>query len=140
MKACPASAMPHRVLFHAFLFGADIHMRALRGTLDQPTADFRAVHRAAVLSLNAAMADPQTMCADETILSLLILGHAASRPLPEDCIQSPAQGSLRVLQGLDIFSTLEPLPDRVRGLLRLLQMKGGVNHIRLPGLREMLSL
>lgn len=132
--------MSRRALFHAFLFGADIHMRALPREFAQPTVTFQAVHRAAAQSLNAAIADPKTMCSDETILSLLILGHAEAKPTPDGWAKSPAQASLRVLQELDIFGALAPIPDRVQGLLKLIQMKGGIIHIKLPGLREMLSL
>jgi hypothetical protein len=54
--------------------------------------------------------------------------------------RSPFYPPLRNMQWLDIYGTLSPDPIHTQGLAQLINMRGGLENIALPGLAATLSL
>jgi hypothetical protein len=76
---------------------------------------------------------------DEIILSVLCLATNDSPDL-RDIKHSPFQPTLRSLQWLDIYARLSPNPIHQAGLLRLVELRGGLYKLKLPGLAAVISL
>lgn len=84
--------------------------------------------------------DNTMSCADENILSVYALAyHGANRP--QTSAEVPNQGPLKSLQLLDIYGgRLETVEVHLRGLAKMLTLRGGVGKIGLPGLSQAISL
>jgi hypothetical protein len=76
---------------------------------------------------------------DEIILSVLTLANNDSGD-SRGIKKSPFQPTLRSLQWLDIYGRLSPNAIHQVGLLRLVELRGGLDKIELPGLSAVISL
>lgn len=84
--------------------------------------------------------DNTTSCADENILSVYALAyHGVTRP--QTSTEVPNQGPLKTLQLLHVYGgRLETVDVHLRGLAKMLALRGGVGKIGLPGLAQAISL
>lgn len=145
------SWLPHAwsnpALFTAFLYGAAGHLQTRKRLesaqfvpqtreekLEQIICEGETVKR-----LSLMIKDQSLACSDEVILAVLCMafnradysGWNVSDPWPK--------APLRNLQWLDVYGGLSLNDKHVQGLMALIQAKGGLSQVTLPGLAEILS-
>ncbi|PWY92641.1 hypothetical protein BO70DRAFT_15725 [Aspergillus heteromorphus CBS 117.55] len=130
-------------LFPALLSSSLTHYKVnhlLTGDLPAPfgmgdeSLTLGASYKETVKAINAAMQDPVRVTSDATILAVLMTIEKPFMPGSKDWSQeSPFQAPLRRLQWLNVHGAREPNLDHQTGLCRLIQLRGGLHNIRLPG-------
>jgi len=140
--------MSDPTLFTAFLYGSLSHRKirdkdrgTLRGPLgDQEDREALICETATIRLLNEVTSDPSRAVTDAVILSVLCMaanshqGVALTPPA-----QSPFYPPLRSLQWLDVYGALSANPVHVQGLARLIELRGGLGNVTLPGLAAIIS-
>jgi hypothetical protein len=140
-------AMANPALFTAFLYGAAGHMQTRKrlesAQLVPQTREEKLeqiiCETETIKQLNKMMQDPSQVCSDEVILAVLCMafnridysGWTVADPSPK--------APLRNLQWLDVYGGLSLNDHHVKGLLALIETKGGLSKMKLPGLAETLS-
>ncbi|KAK2868066.1 hypothetical protein FQN49_003187, partial [Arthroderma sp. PD_2] len=140
-------AMANPALFTAFLYGAAGHMQTRRRLdsvqvvpqtreekLEQIVCESETVKQ-----LNKMMKDPSQAFSDEVVLAVLCMafnridysGWTVSDPSPK--------APLRNLQWLDVYGGLSLNDQHVKGLMAIIETRGGLKSLKLPGLAETLS-
>lgn len=136
-----SQALTSRALFHACIFSATLHRRACGGLPIKPAApELLVSYIEAIHHLNKDLRDPKTACSDANIFAVMCLSTfgldgAAKRPA-----RSPVQGPLKGLQCLDWYGKFETVQPHVQGLARLIDLRGGLENIKLEGVAESISL
>ncbi|EXJ64632.1 hypothetical protein A1O7_00969 [Cladophialophora yegresii CBS 114405] len=94
-----------------------------------------------VREVNRRFNDPVEQCSDETIFAVQALAfHGDATTDEADTPRSPSQGPMNSMQGLDIYAgRLNSVGMHVKGLARMLALRGGIADIEFPGLAAMLS-
>jgi hypothetical protein len=91
--------------------------------------------------INLAIRDPSEAFTDALVLCVLCMANNKNEPpLGPDDMESPFQSPLRSLQWLDVYGRLKPHPVHQNGLVQLVQLKGGLKKIKLPGLAGVIAL
>ncbi|KAK2748305.1 hypothetical protein FQN57_000963 [Myotisia sp. PD_48] len=140
-------AMGNPALFTAFLYGAAGHMQTRKrlesAQMVQQTREEKleqiVCETETIKQLNKMMKDPSQVCSDEVILAVLCMafnridysGWTLADPSPK--------APLRNLQWLDVYGGLSLNDHHVKGLMALIQTKGGLDKMKMPGLAETLS-
>ncbi|EEP79918.1 predicted protein [Uncinocarpus reesii 1704] len=140
-------AMKNPPLFTAFLYGAAGHMQTrkrLEGAHFSPQTKEEKLEQIVcetetIKQLNQMMQKPSQACSDEVILAVLCMafnridysGWTVSDPWPK--------APLRNLQWLDVYGGLSLNDHHIKGLLALIEMRGGLSQMKMPGLAETLS-
>ncbi|KAL2811836.1 hypothetical protein BJX63DRAFT_265180 [Aspergillus granulosus] len=88
--------------------------------------------------VNRAMQDSAKATSDPMILCVLCLATNDS-PHNRSVGKSPFEPPLRSLQWLNIYGTSSPNPVHQAGLARIIELCGGLNAIKLPGLAAVIS-
>ncbi|PWY88894.1 hypothetical protein BO94DRAFT_623952 [Aspergillus sclerotioniger CBS 115572] len=93
-----------------------------------------------VRALNGAMRQPLQDVRDATILAVLMLVESPTIQSERDWTKSPVfQAPLRGMQWLNVHGAREPHQAHQSGLCRLVQLKGGLPRIQLPGVAAAIS-
>jgi len=125
-------------LFHALIFGELLYTRVKRGVARATPLEVEIGARA-VQHISREIGDPTRAVTDETVCAVVILGYsgrvAAPRPRPE----YPRQSSLRKLQSLDVYCKMEIVMHHVQGLVQMVEVMGGVQKLKTPGMAQLLS-
>ncbi|KAL2861794.1 hypothetical protein BJX68DRAFT_251642 [Aspergillus pseudodeflectus] len=143
VQAWFSNSRSHPALHSSMLFGSLSHRRTrvsksqrqLSAT-DSKTMVLSQID--SISKINTALQDPSLAVTDEIILSVLCLATNDSPDL-RDIKHSPFQPTLRSLQWLDIYARLSPNPIHQAGLLRLVELRGGLYKLKLPGLAAVIS-
>lgn len=94
-----------------------------------------------ITRINLAIQDPSEALTDAIILCVLCMANNKNEPpIGPDNLESPFQSPLRSLQWLDVYGRLKPHPVHQIGLVQLVQLKGGLDKIKLPGLAGVIAL
>lgn len=144
IDAWTSLSMVDPALHSSLLFGAYSHKRTQWVT--KRLGHFDSLdHRQLIIAeaesitrINSALQDPSKAISDATILSVLRLASNTSPPEPRPKV-SPFQSPLRSLQWLDIYGSLSANTLHKNGLTRMIQLRGGLYKIRLPGLAAVIS-
>ncbi|EGE06088.1 hypothetical protein TEQG_05202 [Trichophyton equinum CBS 127.97] len=140
-------AMANPALFTAFLYGAAGHMQTRRRLdsvqVSPQTRDEKmeqiVCETETIKQLNKMMKDPTQAFSDEVVLAVLCMafnridysGWKPSDPSPK--------APLRNLQWLDVYGGLSLNDHHVKGLMAIIETRGGLKSIKMPGLAETLS-
>jgi hypothetical protein len=92
-----------------------------------------------VRSMSVVMKDPVEACKDINILAIAALaknGQVKDMPLP---LKTPKQGPLRSLQFLSSFELTDIDAVHFDGLTKVIELKGGLETIEMPGLTALIS-
>jgi hypothetical protein len=90
--------------------------------------------------VNAAIQKPSRALSDAVILSVSCLVNVRGDELMwDENLRSPFQSPLRSLQCLDMYRSLFPNPVHLSGLAQLIELRGGLEQIKLPGMAPILS-
>lgn len=94
-----------------------------------------------VRSLSLAIKDPVEACKDINIFTVVALAKGGeSQRVKEVPLKMPTQGPLKSLQLLNLMSLSETDPVHLDGLSKLIELKGGLEKIEIPGLAVLISL
>ncbi|KAK2778762.1 hypothetical protein FQN52_002677 [Onygenales sp. PD_12] len=141
-------AMENPALFTAFMYGAAGHMQTrkrLESTHVTPQTREEKLEQIiceteTIKQLNKMMLDPRQGCTDEVILAVLCMAFNKidySKWTADN--HSAPKAPLRNLQWLDVYGGLSLNDQHVKGLMALIQTRGGLGNITMPGLAETLS-
>lgn len=139
--------MSNPALFTAFLYGAAGHMQTRKrlesAQVAPQTREERleqiACEAETIKQLNKMMKDPSQVCSDEVILAVLCMAFNRI-DYTTWSVQDPyPKAPLRNLQWLDVYGGLSLNDHHIKGLMALIQTKGGIDKLKLPGLAETLS-
>ncbi|PYI04729.1 hypothetical protein BO78DRAFT_431060 [Aspergillus sclerotiicarbonarius CBS 121057] len=93
-----------------------------------------------VSALNGVMRQPLRGVGDATILAVLMLVEWPTTQSEREWTKSPVfQAPLQGMQWLNVHGAREPHQAHQRGLCRLVQLKGGLPRIQLPGVAAAIS-
>ncbi|PTU23335.1 hypothetical protein P175DRAFT_0530445 [Aspergillus ochraceoroseus IBT 24754] len=136
----------HSALHSAFLFGSYIHrnMQSLlkrKGYFNAADVYYTRICEAdAIAKINRAIQDPVQAISDEVILSVLCLAtnqlEGVKELQPKDTSFQPP---LQSLQWLDIYGCMLTNPIHQAGLVQLVNLRGGLDKLELPGLAAVIS-
>lgn len=131
---------------HPFLFYAQAVTAA--GIVVAESQDAKIRHAAAVARVQQQVLSIQgiseeitkltDVASDALILAILHLGYAAGE-VTANTIQIHPTSPLATAQSLHIYGTVELMPQHVKALQVLVEQKGGIETITLPGLRYFLE-
>jgi len=85
------------------------------------------------------MKNPNEAAKDINIFAIGALaknGELETRPVP---LKTPIQGPLRSLQFLNRLGLMDEAPVHYHALTKLIELKGGLENIKLPGLAALIS-
>lgn len=92
----------------------------------------------AVEAVNRNIQHLDTACSDENIIAVSSLAHHKISSVKETAPareRRPSQGPLNALRLLDMYGgPIRPAVTHTRGLLKMIELRGGVNAITCPGL------
>lgn len=119
----------------------DIHANASRsrGQLNRLAL---AQRNAVVKLVNAHLQNPQVACTNDTIFAVVTLAFNSTtcRTLVSGAHSRPNQGPLKELRCLDLYGgPIEQVSVHQQGLKTLIELRGGLSNIDIPGLPEMMS-
>jgi hypothetical protein len=129
---------------HAMLFGGAVHMDILRSpriSLNNPVQLFHKVQTLRLLKeelKNPGMSDP-----DELILAALTLGANEVETMMDNIkpkTQSPFNSPLSSTQWLDVYGNMSHIKAHTLAMRSLVDLRGGLEKIKLEGLAEVLEL
>ena len=136
-------------LFTTFLYGSLSHQRVQWINRWIPEAAFsprdqQLLHFCEMESIKLIQQDisqPDRAVQDAVILSVMCMAHNnADINDARRHRRTPFTPPMQRLQWLDIYGSLPPNLIHTRGLAQLVQIRGGLKNIRLPGLAPILSL
>lgn len=142
------AAKQDQILFIATLFHALSHKR-IRWVLSGRTSDifgpqdqhwWKLCYMESIKLLNGAIQDLEYSMTDAVIMSVLIMAYSTGRAVEENRYKGlPFQAPLQNLQWLHILGAQEADPAHVSGLRGLISLKGGLDKIKVPGVRGITS-
>jgi hypothetical protein len=133
-----SSITSNMALFYAMIFAEMIHTRVRSGNPTRSPWEFEVGARA-VASISQEMRNPARARLDSSIWVVVILGFAGRvaplRPGPK----YPRQSFLKELQDLHIYCKMEIVLEHVLGLIKLVDLIGGLQNVRTPGMGQIIS-
>ncbi|KAL3486010.1 hypothetical protein BJX62DRAFT_229093 [Aspergillus germanicus] len=140
------SSTCHPTLHSALLFGSYSHRRTRwvmkrQGHFSHEDMRQMTICEANVITqMNAIVRDPLQAISDSVILVVLCLAtNKYNGPSHDENCSTPFYAPLRSLQWLDIYGRLSPHPVHQAGLVKLIELRGGLEKIELPGLAAVIS-
>ncbi|CRG91231.1 hypothetical protein PISL3812_08279 [Talaromyces islandicus] len=130
-------------VLHMFITGALINSQGIRGAIPSSriARDMFQSRAKIVRGLNIAIQDPKEACKDINIFAVTALTKKeASQRMQELPSRTPNQGPLKRLQLLHLLALSEIDPIHYEGLSQLIELKGGLDKIEIPGLAALISL
>ncbi|RAK95934.1 Cys6 transcription factor domain-containing protein [Aspergillus ibericus CBS 121593] len=135
-------------LFPALLSSTLTHRRARcllgeewpDGFDDQDRSLLAACYAHTVSALNGVLRQPLHGVSDATLLAVLMLVEGPTIPVARDWTTPPVfRAPLQGMQWLKVHGARKPHEAHQRGLCRLVQLKGGLSRIQLPGVAAAIS-
>lgn len=115
-----------------------IYYDTLRKEPDECLEHKIATQSLAVSLINEQMLDPTRASSDQNLLAVLGLAVHGQDTLPAHR-KTPKQGPLRDLQGLELYSSMKTVPLHFNGLALLVELRGGLEKVKLPGIAAIIS-
>ena len=128
------------LLFHALLFSSSIHLDIVRRSKFISNSPTNLSFKLLIFRLlSEIMREGNDPVRDEVILAILELSsHEIMPPIEEK--RNPFQSPLTNLQFLNVYRTIQFVPQHKKAVLDLVSLKGGIEEIQLAGLAECLAL
>ncbi|RAH49419.1 uncharacterized protein BO95DRAFT_284167 [Aspergillus brunneoviolaceus CBS 621.78] len=129
-------------LFTAFVFGSLSHKRVqwLKGTIPHhaflPSEQqmLQLCEAETIRNVTREVSDPTRAMCDAVILSVICMAHNVANNEHIKGQKLPFTAPMQRLQWLDIYSSLPPNLVHIRGLIQMVNMRGGLENLTLPGL------
>ncbi|OKL55807.1 hypothetical protein UA08_08836 [Talaromyces atroroseus] len=143
-----SSALRSPALLSAFLYGTLSHEFVLErmqsGTPSrerrQKLLQIMVAENESIRRINQALQDPASQKTDELLMAVFFMGYSRYDEAIFSPGRDPHKSPLNDIQWANIYSYLDYDEVHVMGLIRLLEIRGGIDAIRLNGLAEMMSL
>ena len=136
-------------LFTAFMYGSLCHQRVQCLNSWVPRSTFgpkqerilQLCEMEAIKLINQAVRDPSRASSDSVLLSVICMAHHQAPGERQSRHRRTAfNPPLQRLQWVDVYGCLPPNMIHIRGLLRLIKLRGGLDGIKLAGVRPTISL
>ncbi|PTU22136.1 hypothetical protein P175DRAFT_0523291 [Aspergillus ochraceoroseus IBT 24754] len=134
-------------LFTAFLYGSLSHRRvqSMKGWI--PREGFRAKDQRllelcemeTIKMVSREMNNPTRAVCDAMIFSVVCMAHNKSDDNIQWLQSTPFTAPMQRLQWLDIYGCLPPNMVHITGLVQMVNLRGGLEKIELPGLASIIS-
>ncbi|KAJ5559272.1 hypothetical protein N7535_009500, partial [Penicillium sp. DV-2018c] len=141
-------SMSDPALFTAFMYGALCHLRVqCRNNWVTGTKFGRKEARALELCemesiklISQAIQDPSRAISDAVLLSVICMAHhQADKNVSQQHQRTPFDPPFRRLQWIDVYGCLPPNMIHIKGLLQLVELRGGLTNISTEGLSATIS-
>ncbi|KAL2824804.1 hypothetical protein BDW59DRAFT_83005 [Aspergillus cavernicola] len=134
-------------LFTAFLYGSLSHMRvqALNGWIPQHLFRTRQqrmlehVEMETIQLVSREMDNPSRAVCDAMIFSVVCMAHNKADDNLSGYQSSPFTAPMQRLQWLDVYGSLRTNLVHIGGLVQMINLRGGIDKIQLPGLSSVIS-
>jgi hypothetical protein len=126
------------LLFYALMLSSSIHLdivRLSKFTGNSPT--ILSYKQTIFRILSEIIREGNDTSRDEVILAIFTLSSHEIMPLIEEK-RTPFNSPLKKLQFLNIYGSIQFVPEHMKACLELIELKGGIEKIQLPGLAECL--
>lgn len=130
---------------YAYMFGQLIRNKHNHRLPLKSQHQLLCAHAETVTYVNQALSDHKIACSDSTILAVFALAYHSitieeKPPKGSTAIfRAPEQGPLKSLRLLNLYGgPIETVSMHREGLLKLIQLRGGIEKITLPGLAGLL--
>ena len=128
----------HEPLFYSTVHAEMIVARAVRG-IPNPSPIELEIGAKAIQLVSREMRDPKTALLDANIWAVLNLGYAGGQE-PLRSGQYPRQSFLRELQSVHLYCKLVVRVAHIIGLIKIVNLMGGLEKIKTPGTAAAISL
>jgi hypothetical protein len=125
------------------LYSTEKYHRILFRRPLNPNANLLTLYSEGIRLLNKQMQNPATACSDSAILvvgGLGIFGEKDPKPNPISPSSLPAQGPLKELQGLSVYSQMIYNPVHLKGMDSMIKLRGGLSELRTNSVGVIISL
>ncbi|KAL3479056.1 hypothetical protein BJX99DRAFT_222937 [Aspergillus californicus] len=131
----------------AFLFGSLSHMRVqvLNGWIPRHLFQARQqrlleqVELETIKLVSREMNDPSRAVCDAMIFCVVCMAHNKADENVAALNSSPFTAPMQRLQWLDVYGSLRPNLVHIGGLVQMVNLRGGIDKIQLPGLSSIIS-
>lgn len=90
--------------------------------------------------INRELSTPSRALGDAVIWAVLCLAHNLSDDAVVPLQNTPFTAPMSRLQWLEVYGSLRPSLVHVEGLIQMVNLRGGLDQIELPGLAAVISL
>lgn len=126
------------ILFHALLLSSSIHLDIVRWFKFSGNSPTILSHKLTLLrSLYEIIREGNDSSRDEVILAILTLSSHEVMPIIEEK-RNPFNSPIKNLQFLNIYGSIQFVPEHMQAVFDLITLKGGIEKIQLAGLAECL--
>lgn len=125
-------------LFYSIIFAELTYTRVQRG-ITRATALELEIGKRAVRHASHEISDPNRATLDSNLWSVVILGYSGKEAPLRTGSEYPRQSSLRQLQSLHIYCKMEIVFEHVFGLIKMVEVLGGLQKITTPGMAQLIS-
>jgi len=126
-------------LLHSILFAQMLHDRVNQGVHTASPFEVE-VGANAVEHLNNELSDPKNAVKDSSIWAVVCLAYSGREAVIRSGVQYPHQSFLKELQSIHIYCRMEVVVEHVLGLIKMVDLAGGLHNIKTPGIAQMISL
>lgn len=133
-----SSLTSNLALLYAMIFAEMIHTRVRNGNPSRSPWELEAGARAIRL-ISLEMRNPARARLDSSIWVVVILGFAGKVAPLRTGPKYPRQSFLKELQDLHIYCKMEIVLEHVLGLVRLVELIGGLQNVKTPGMAQIIS-
>ncbi|KAL4994722.1 hypothetical protein BDV10DRAFT_145581 [Aspergillus recurvatus] len=147
MKSWFPMSLSDPTLYTAFLFGSLSHMRvqALNGWIPRRMFHARrhrmleSVEMETIRLVSREINNPSRAFCDAVIWSVVCMAHNKAEGDLTDHPPSPFTAPMQRLQWLGVYGSLRPNLVHIGGLIQMVNLRGGIDEIQLPGLAAVIS-
>ena len=121
------------------LFAQILHDRVQQGIYGTTPIEIEIGARA-VKHLNREISEPQRAGTESNIWAVVALGYSGRVASLRPGLQYPRQSFLRELQSIHIYCRMEIVAEHVLGLIKMVNLIGGLHKVKTPGMAQVISL
>ena len=126
-------------VLHSMLFAGYLHDVVQQGATRAPSIAFE-VGTKAIMHLNREISDAQYAINDAYIWSVFILAYSGRIARLRSARSYPRQSFLKELQAIQIYCRMEIVVMHVVGLIKMIELIGGLHKIKIQGMAQVISL
>ena len=128
-------------LLHALFFSVCVrHKAAGQEITNRSENEMLACQFQSVKYVQSRLGNPETECHDSTVFVVALLAYSGEVTWKDSLELGPTQGPLKSLQFLDLYGSMIGREGCHHDAFhRMLKIRGGLSHIKLPGFAQGLS-
>jgi len=126
-------------LLHAMLFAELLHDRVQQGVTQSSPIELE-VGTKAVGHLNREISASKSTIRDVHIWAVVALAYSGRVARLRSDLSYPRQSFLKELQSIHIYCRMEVVVEHVLGLIKMVQLRGGLHNVKTLGVSQVISL